>query len=235
MKKAKTAEEAVVEKTKKKVDDNGATGTVDRPEESTPVALEMDGDRQTAIPGTVPKKEKDEREPRSKGDIAADFRMAVFIGSIKNILEDWEKGRSLKVVISSSDRVRLRAGLDKFSSADELMFRVLPRKPLFEDKEPEEFGTKVPGFSVDMVERLERQSCNGFKGWQEMSPSELCKRMAVIMQDIEAAAYNYDIFVENDRSDLEKRLLKESVDLANFAFFMWAVTKSRMNKNKVGD
>jgi hypothetical protein len=254
MQNEQTAGAAVVEAMQEDLVDNGATGTVNQPAETAETArpgegLEsaqpeqvqpeeqtepvMDGEEQTAIPGTVPDPEEepeDEREPRSKGDIAADFRMAIFNGDIEKITEDWNKGRSYKIQINSSDRSRLTKGLEKFSSADDLMFRVLPRqRVLRSDEEPEDFGSKVPNFGVEMVERLERKSCDGFNGWQDMTAPELYKRMEEIMRELEDCtlvnAHRVDDAIPEP--EVDRILLKNSVDLANFAFFMWWKTKAR--------
>lgn len=189
-------------------------------EQTTP---EFDGDGQAIVPGTEPEPAEDEeREPRSEEDIAADFRMAVFSGQIKTITEDWNSGRKLKIVVESGDRLRVASGLNNFSIDDDLVFRVLPRQPLLADKEPEEFGTKVPRFGVAMIERLERKSCEGYAGWELMDPTEISKRMSLIMAEI---------FEANDDEDA-KAISKTAIDMANFAFFLWWTTETARKKSE---
>lgn len=204
------------------------------PEECEP---EFNENGQAVIPGTDEDEDEEERRPRSKDDIKTDFRMATFSGSIKKITEDWNAGRKLNIAIESGDRIRIAAGLNRFSSDDHLIFRVLPHQPKFNDREPEEFGTKVPSFGVAMIERLERKSIEGRAGWQTMDPFELLKHMSETMSEFhllasETAEITDDLKVMYSLKSSE--IEKLAVDLANYAFFMWYNSKVLSCRNKGG-
>lgn len=193
-------------------------------------APSFDDEGQASIPGT--EQENPAKEPRGRGDIEHDFRMATFYGQIKKITEDWSAGRKLNLSIETGDRIRLAHGLDKFSAADELVFRVLPKQPLLGDEEPEEFGTKVPRFCVDMVERLERKSAQGVKGWQDLTVGEIYDRLDAIMAELKAAVAD----LEGGAKGIDcQATMKAAVDLADYAFFLWWTENIEWRRNKVVD
>jgi hypothetical protein len=166
---------------------------------------------QAAIPGTTP--EQKPREPRSTDEIEQDFRMAKFRGKIINITEDWKNDRDFKITLSvpSYDRHGL-AGLDSFNGNEPMSFRVLPVQPKLNDKAPEEFGDKVPKFGVAMIERLEKKSCDGMKDWEKLSAEEILDRIN---------DYTAEIQRDLDEGLPREAMLKQLVDIANYAFFAW--------------
>lgn len=215
--------EAEVEEQEDDEEDEQPEG--EQQEGEQPAERAFDEEGQAVIPGTEPEEEgATAQEPRSRSDIEYDFRMAVFSGQIKKVTEDWKAGRKLNVMIESGDRARLSKGLEKFSAADELVFRVLPERPHFKDKEPEEFGTKVPTFGVSMIERLERKAFEeGFNGWQEMSELDVYQKICDTIHKIGGEV--------NDPENMnDADVQKSAVDLANFAFFLWWNSKAKSGK-----
>ena len=166
---------------------------------------------QAEMPGTTP--EQKPREPRPTDEVEQDFRMAKFEGNITKIAEDWKNGRDFQITLSvpSYGRGGL-VGLDRFNGGESMQFRVLPIQPQLNDKAPEEFGDKVPQFGVAMIERLERKSCDGVKGWEKLSTEEVLDRINDFTAEIQR-----DI----DDGTPRESMLKQLVDIGNFAFFAW--------------
>lgn len=177
---------------------------------------------QPALPGTVP--EKKPREPRVEREIVHDFRMAKFQGKILKIAEDWKNDRDFQITLAvpSFERIGLN-GLERFNGDEPLAFRVLPVQPKLNDKAPEEFGDKVPQFGVVMIERLEKKSCEGYAGWQKLTPRQLLDKIHDVIQDL---PYVNEAYVPNlatgEGVDPELAVSEQRlVDLANFVFFLW--------------
>lgn len=148
-----------------------------------------------------PEPEQKPREPRGENEIQHDFRMAKFTGTIEKVVEDWKDDRNYKlslVVPSYNDL----SGLRHFNGGEAMTFRVLPVQPMINDQKPEEFSDKVPALGVAMIERLEKKSCEGKKGWEKMTEDDL--RMEIKL-----------------RAHLTNPTERDLVDLANYVFFLW--------------
>ncbi len=201
-------------------------GPFTEPEPAAPptAAQPAEGPRgeQMPIPGTAP--EKKPREPRRADEIEHDFRMAKFRGKITKIAEDWKNDRDFQITLSVSSYERHGlAGLERFNGDEPMAFRVLPVQPKLNDKAPEEFGDKVPQFGVAMIERLEQKACEGFTGWEKMSPRQLLDKINDIVQ---ALPYLNEAYVPNlatgEPVDPEVAVSeKQLIDLADFVFFLW--------------
>jgi hypothetical protein len=177
---------------------------------------EKKDDKQPAAAGKAGGGKKEPRQPRAKGDVAHDFRMASFFGKIVRVVESWSKGRSLSIVVETEDHKRAAQGLERFMSSDEILFRLVPRQPLIGDKDPEDFSLKVPRFCVEMVERLEKKASEGVHGWETMHLREHL---------IHAGNAHEMLCCEIDKDKPNpKQLQKLSIDLANYAFFVWQLT-----------
>lgn len=165
------------------------------------------------FPTPAPKPDKP-KEPRKQKEIEHDFRMAKFTGKIMKISQDWKNDRDYQIglLVGSSQRNGLQA-LDRFNGSEVLIFRVLPEQPSFDDQAPEEFGAKVPAFGVAMIERLEKKSCQGVKGWEKMPASELLTRL-------------------QEKAKKVKPTLQDLVDIANYAFFIWHNQQTALGKVK---
>lgn len=174
---------------------------------------------QTAISTKPPENKK--REPRAKGDVAHDFRMASFFGTIIKVVESWNKGRTLSITVETEDHNRATQGLERFRGTDEILFRLVPRQPLIGDKDPEDFSLKVPRFCVEMVMRLEKKAAEGFSGWEKMSlvhhASEMLELNQQLYTEIKEKLFDKKIDVA--------KIQKHAVDLANYAFFIWALAE----------
>jgi len=173
---------------------------------------EKKDNKQPEAAGKAGGKKKEPRQPRDKGEIAHDFRMASFFGKIVRVVESWSKGRSLNIVVETDDHKRAAQGLERFMSSDEILFRLVPRQPLIGDKDPEDFSLKVPRFCVEMVERLEKKASEGVHGWEVMPVKEHSIRAENVLEmlccEIDKAKPN------------PKQIQKLAVDLANYAFFV---------------
>jgi hypothetical protein len=177
---------------------------------------------QPALPGTTP--EKLPREPRSEREITHDFRMAKFNGKVLKIAEDWKNDRDFQITLSVPSHQRIGLyGLENFNGDEALSFRVLPVQTKFNDKAPEEFGDKVPQLGVAMIERLEKKSCEGYEGWQKLTPRQLLDKIHDVIQEL---PYVNEAYVPNKATGegVDPELFvdeKYLIDLANFVFFLW--------------
>lgn len=163
------------------------------------------------------KKAKQPKAPRAKGEVAHDFRMASFFGTIVRVVESWSKGRKLSITVDTEDHRRAAQGLERFMSSDEILFRLVPRQPLIGDKDPEDFSLKVPRFCVEMVMRLEKKATEGFSGWETFQIKELARCAGEKGDELFGAA-------ANDKIDAAK-VRKLAVDVANYAFFVWSLAE----------
>lgn len=167
---------------------------------------------QTAIPGTEQKKKEDKpKEPRTAREIEHDFRMVVFEGMIASEATKYNEGtRELKLDLRIGDHFvnKVKRDLMKFSANEEMTFRVLSKQPRLDDKEPEEFGSKVPAFGVAMIERLEKEAFQGFVGWENLSIGGIMSLITERLAELPAAKRGHSTG-------------SVAVDIANLAFFLW--------------
>jgi len=175
--------------------------------------MEKKDDKQPTAAGKAGGGKKEPKQPRAKGEVAHDFRMASFFGKIIRVVESWSKGRNLSIVVETEDHKRAAQGLERFMSSDEILFRLVPRQPLIGDKDPEDFSLKVPRFCVEMVMRLEKKASEGVQGWEVMPIKEHSIRSENVLEMLCCE-------IDKDKPDL-KQIQKQAVDLANYAFFVW--------------
>jgi len=169
---------------------------------------------QPAMPGTQPADAKKKApEPRTVQDIEHDFRMAVFEAQlVSSTMKFGDGGRELKLDLRVDDGYANKTARDfmKFSPNEPMSIRVLPKQPRLDDHAPEEFGSKIPAFGVEMIERLEKLSSTGRNGWQDMSPAMLMLRIEKNLKEINLG-----------RAGTLKDLQRAAIDIANLSFMAW--------------
>ena len=162
------------------------------------------------------------REPRTAAEIEHDFRMASFDAHFASTTTKFSDGcREMRIDlrVEGGDERKVSRDILDFSASEQVTIRMLPKQPRLNDKEPQEFGSKIPPFGVEMIERLEKLAFAGRTGWEKMGPGECLNRIGVNAGEMLKAL-------------TPREFQRRCVDIANLAFFIWHNSRVAQEKAK---